>query len=52
MAKIRRISELGIYTYKQYWESFLSSELGEIYQAIPWSELVAAWGLDEKPLGR
>lgn len=60
MAKIRRISELeedanralGIYTYKQYWESFLSSELGELYQALPWSELVAAWGLAEKPLGR
>ena len=60
MSKIRRISELGedanrtlgIYTYQQYWESFLCSELGQIYQAIPWSALLEAWGLSEKSLGR
>lgn len=32
--------------------AFLASDLGKIYQAIPWSALVKAFGLRSKPMGR
>lgn len=35
-----------------YWNSFLGSELGGIYQAIPWQELIKSFKLKEKRKGR
>jgi len=35
-----------------YWDSFLESELGKIYQAIPWESLVKSLNLKEKRKGR
>lgn len=35
-----------------YWNSFLGSELGGIYQAIPWQELIKSLKLKEKRKGR
>ena len=60
MAKVQRISDLsslgglsiGSYPLKAYWEGFLVSDLGQIYQVIPWDELVSVGGLREKPLGK
>ena len=56
MSKIRRISELGedanhSLGFYEYWAGFLSSDLGQIYQAIPWSKLVSVWGIGEKAFG-
>jgi len=38
--------------FSLYWKSFLESELGEVYQAIPWQELVKSLKLKEKRRGR
>lgn len=34
-----------------YWDSFLSSELGRIYKAIPWNELIKSLKIREKRKG-
>ncbi len=60
MAKIQKISELqhtlSLFSisenYDLFYARFLESELGKIYQAIPWDDLVATFGLKEKRLGR
>jgi hypothetical protein len=38
--------------FKLYWNSFLESELGKIYQAIPWAQLAKSLNLKEKRIGR
>jgi transposase-like protein DUF772/DDE family transposase len=38
--------------FSLYWKSFLESELGGIYQAIPWQELIKSLKLKEKRKGR
>jgi len=59
MRKIRKISELqptigftefDIFT--DYRQSFLKSELGKIYQLIPFADLAKSLGLKENSLGR
>jgi len=35
-----------------YWNSFLESELGKIYQSIPWQELIKTLNIWEKRNGR
>lgn len=60
MSKLRRIFEstpeisfLSPQTeFSLYWNSFLESELGEIYQVIPWNELVKGLKLKESRKGR
>lgn len=60
MAKIQRISKLqqsfSLFSisenYDFFYQRFLQSELGKIYQAIPWKELVSTFGLKEKRRGR
>lgn len=60
MPKIHRISlpptggdiALGAFTLDAYYCSFLASDLGRIYQALPWSKLVQVFSLREKRLGR
>ena len=38
--------------FSLYWNSFLESELGKIYQAIPWDQLIKSLKLKEKRNGR
>ena len=38
--------------FSLYWSSFLESELGRIYQAIPWADLIKSLNLREKRRGR
>jgi hypothetical protein len=38
--------------FSLYWKSFLESELGRIYQSIPWQDLVKSLKLKEKRKGR
>ena len=38
--------------FSLYWNSFLKSELGKIYQAIPWKELIKHLKLKEQRNGR
>jgi len=59
MRKIRKISDLHptigfteFDIYQDYRQSFLSSELGKIYELFPFSALSKELGLKEKPLGR
>ena len=59
MRKIRKISDLQptigfteFDIYQDYRQSFLSSELGKIYELFPFSALSKELGLKEKPLGR
>ena len=60
MSKLRRIfeitPEISFISPQQefglYWNSFLKSELGKIYRAIPWSELIKSLNLKEKRKGR
>jgi hypothetical protein len=60
MSKLRRIFETTpefsfISPQKEfslYWNSFLESELGRIYQAIPWKALVKNFKLKEPRRGR
>jgi hypothetical protein len=37
--------------FQQYWSSFLGSELGRIYQTIPWKEIVKSMKLKESRKG-
>ncbi|OYT17560.1 MAG: DDE transposase [Bacteroidetes bacterium 4572_77] len=60
MTKIRKIlgSAIPINFYSKeenfdiYWQSFLSSRLGEIYQSIPWQELIESFHLQDSKKGR
>jgi hypothetical protein len=60
MSKLRRIFETTPEItfispqaeFSLYWNSFLNSDLGEIYQAIPWSGLAKSLKLKEKRKGR
>ena len=60
MSKLRRIFEstpeisfISLQTeFSFYWKKFLESELGKIYQVIPWSELIKALKLKEPRKGR
>lgn len=60
MRKLHRIfestAEISFISPQQefslYWNSFLESELGKIYQAIPWDQLVKSLKLKEKRKGR
>jgi len=60
MSKLQRIYEFTpeisfISPQKEfslYWKSFLESELGKIYQAIPWNDLVKSLKLKENRKGR
>lgn len=60
MSKLRRIFEttpeiLFISPQQEfglYWNSFLESELGKIYQAIPWHQLSKSLNLKDKRKGR
>ncbi len=60
MSKLRRIFETTpeisfISPQKEfslYWNSFLESEIGKIYQSIPWQDLVNSLKLKEKRKGR
>ena len=60
MSKIRKISETSIpinfnfseQDFKRYWDAFLNSKLGNIYESIPWKELVKALNIKNKKLGR
>jgi len=60
MSKIRRINQAsesslpneGLFSLSEYWAGFIESDLGKIYQAIPWEDLVKSFKLEEKPLGR
>lgn len=59
MSKIRRISQFQhafsfstqAEDFSLYYDRFLSSDLGKIYQAIPWNSLVATFGLQEASKG-
>jgi hypothetical protein len=60
MRKLRRIfestPEISFLSPQQefslYWKSFLESELGQIYQAIPWEGLIKSLRLKENRSGR
>jgi len=59
MRKIRRISELEptigfteFDIYRDYGQSFYSSELGKLYQLFPFSDLASSLGLKESVSGR
>ena len=60
MRKLRRIFEttpeisfISPQTeFSLYWSSFLESELGRIYQSIPWTELVKVLKIKERRKGR
>lgn len=59
MTKIRIFFSLDYYGsgnrgfwLKAYASSFSQSDLGQIYQAIPWDDLILAFDLEEKDLGR
>ncbi len=58
--KVQKISELqqslSLFSisenYELFYSRFLESDLGEIYQSIPWENLVACFGLKQTRLGR
>lgn len=60
MNKLRRIfettAEISFISpqkeFSLYWNSFLESELGKIYQSIPWQDLIKSLKLREKRKGR
>jgi len=60
MTKIRKIHQSPLtlnYKFSQedfltFWNSFLQSNLGAIYQSIPWEELVKTFNISDKKLGR
>lgn len=60
MAKIRRLFETSLTlnferpedALPQYWSGFLQTDLGKIYQAIPWKELMVVFGLKTHSVGR
>jgi hypothetical protein len=57
--KVQRISESALEInfkspreeFSLYWNSFLQSEIGQIYRAIPWDDLVCHFKLKEKRKG-
>ena len=59
MRKIRRIyetsQEINFLSpqkeFSLYWQSFQESELGRIYQAVPWSELAKSFKIRENKKG-
>ena len=59
MSKIQRISDLHHQisflnpseNFDAYFQSFLQSDLGKIYLAIPWNELVAVFNIKESIKG-
>ena len=59
MRKIQRIyqstQEINFHSpqkeFSLYWNSFLESELGRIYQSIPWKELIKSFKLKEHRKG-
>lgn len=60
MSKIIKIHEklatINFYSYQQeyelYREAFLKSDLGSIYQSLPWKALVKSFGIKDKRQGR
>lgn len=60
MAKIRRLFETSLTlnfehpedALDRYWTGFLQTDLGKIYQAIPWGELTKVFGLKDHHRGR
>ncbi|MEL6661073.1 MAG: transposase [Bacteroidota bacterium] len=60
MAKIRRLFETSLLlnfehpedALDRYWTGFLQTDLGKIYQAIPWGELIKVFRLKDHHLGR
>jgi len=60
MRKLRRIfestPEISFISpqkeFSLYWKSYLESELGKIYEAIPWNDLVKSLKLRENRKGR
>jgi len=38
--------------FDKYWQAFLKSELGGVYQSIPWLELIKSFNLKESKKGR
>jgi hypothetical protein len=60
MSKLHRIfestPEIAFISPQQefslYWNRFLASELGQIYQAIPWDKLVKSLKLKDNRKGR
>ena len=60
MSKIRRIygitPEISFISPQQefslYWKRFLDSSLGNIYQSIPWSELIRTMKIKDNRKGR
>jgi len=60
MRKLQRIFEstpeisfISLQTgFPLYWHSFLGSELGKIYQAIPWADLIKLLKIKENSKGR
>ncbi len=57
--KLQRISDFEHYfsflshteNLEAFHSRFLESDLGKIYQAIPWESLVKSFGISEKPAG-
>jgi hypothetical protein len=60
MAKIQRLFETSLplnfeapeETLGRYWSGFLQTDLGKIYQALPWQELIKVFGLKHHHRGR
>ncbi len=60
MAKVRKIFETSLIinfnskeeNFDIYWNSFLESELGKIYQSIPWETLIKSFRLRHSRKGR
>lgn len=57
--KVQRISEFQhefsflspTENFERYYEGFLESDLGKIYQALPWDDMVKTFGLTESRKG-
>jgi len=60
MTKIHRIFGSGLQinfnskeeNFNLYWDGFINSELGKIYQIIPWADLVRSFNLKRSQRGR
>ena len=60
MTKIRKIFGSAIpinfnskeENFDKYWQAFIKSELGGVYQSIPWQELIYSFNLKESKKGR
>jgi len=60
MAKVRKIFESPLAlnflspseSHSVYYQSFLRSNLGKIYQAIPWKAMISSFGLGSAKVGR